>query len=100
MVLTRRILILIGILLVLGGPYSTFIIMEVFSIKRAPSYSHRIGFMCISIAAALSILTIIYFTQPTRKIVKKYLSINQKTPVGSESRRLKSSRPKPENSRT
>ena len=75
MVLTGRILILIGIVLVLGGPYSIFILMEVFSIAHAPSYSHRIGFMCISIAAALSIITIIYFTRPIREKLEKYLVI-------------------------
>ena len=71
LVLTQRILILITILLVLGGPYSTFILMEIFSIGRAPSYSHRIGFMFIAIAAAVSVITIIYFTRPTRQMVTR-----------------------------
>ncbi len=93
MVLTRRILILIAILLVLGGPYSTFIFMEAFSIKRAPSYSHRIGFMCISIAAALSILTIIYFTRPTRMIIKKFLTIEKESQQRGELQRLNRSKP-------
>jgi hypothetical protein len=72
LVLTRRILILIAVLLILGGPYSTFIMMELFSIGRAPSYCHRIGFMFIAIAAAVSIFTIIHFTRPTRQMVIRF----------------------------
>ncbi len=79
MVLTRRILILIGILLVLGGPYSTFIFMEAFSIRRAPSFSHRIGFMCISIATAFNMVMIIYFTRPARERIEKFLTIEKKS---------------------
>ncbi len=92
MVLTRRILILVSIVLILGGPYSTFILMEAFSIARAPSYSHRIGFMCISIAAALSILTIIYFTRPIWNIIKKFLTIKKRSQQRDELQRLHSSK--------
>ena len=69
--LTQRILILVAVLLVLGGPYSTFIVMELFSIARAPSYAHRIGFMFIAIAAAVSMITIIYFTRSARQMIVK-----------------------------
>lgn len=78
MVLTRRILVLIAILLGLGEPYSKFILMEAFSIRHAPSYSHRIGFMCSSIAAALSILTILYLTGPAREMIQKFLTIKKR----------------------
>jgi hypothetical protein len=77
MVLTQRILILIAILIVLGGPYSIFIILEAFSIRRAPSYSHRIGFMFISIACALSIITIIYFARKVREMIVEFLTIKK-----------------------
>ncbi|UJR29413.1 hypothetical protein I4U23_010625 [Adineta vaga] len=73
MILTQRILILISILLVLGGPYSIFIIMEALSLGHAPAYSHRIGFMFISIACALSILTIIHFTRSKKSLRREEL---------------------------
>jgi hypothetical protein len=88
MVLTQRILILIGILLVLGGPYSTFILMEVFSIRRAPPYSHRIGFMCISIATALNMLMIIYFTRPARETIETVLRMKKWSQHSRELQRL------------
>ena len=71
MVLTQRILILITIIFVLGGPYTIFIILEAFSIRRAPSYSHRIGFMFIAIACCLSIVTILYYAQTARETIFK-----------------------------
>ncbi|CAF1215005.1 unnamed protein product [Adineta ricciae] len=71
MVLTQRILILITIIFVLGGPYTVFIILEAFSIRRAPSYSHRIGFMFIAIACCLSIVTILYYAQTAREAIFK-----------------------------
>jgi hypothetical protein len=86
--LTQRILILIAIVLVLGGPYSTFIIMEVFSIRRAPTYSHRVGFMFISIAAALSIITIICFTKPAFEMITRVLNIKKRWQTTDELQRL------------
>lgn len=92
MVLTRRILILIAILLILGGPYSSFVLMETFSIGHAPIYSHRIGFMCISISGALSILMIGYFTRSTYQMMDKYLFNRMKLNSKNNSYRLSSSR--------
>ncbi|CAF4184832.1 unnamed protein product, partial [Adineta steineri] len=89
-VLIQRIVILILVLLVLGGPYSIFIILEALSIKRAPSYSHRIGFMFISIACASSIITIIYFTRSIRKMIIEFLSIKKKSLQRNELQRLNS----------
>jgi hypothetical protein len=66
--------------------------MEAFSIARAPSYSHRIGFMGSSIAAALSILAIIYFTRPIRKIMKKFLTIKKRSQQRDELQRLHSNK--------
>ncbi len=88
MVLTQRILILVGILLVLGGPYSTFILLEAFSIRRAPTYAHRVGFMFISAAAALSIITIICFTKPVFEMIVKLLTIKKRWQMGDELQRL------------
>jgi hypothetical protein len=88
MILTRRILILIAILLILGGPYSTFILLELFSIRRAPSYAHRVGFMFIAIAAAFSIITIIYFTRPARKIIVNFITTKKCGQRRNELRRL------------
>lgn len=92
MVLTRRILILIGILLILGGPYSSFVLMETFSIGHAPIYSHRIGFMCISISGALSILMISYFTRSTHQMMENFLLKRMKFNWKNDSYRLSSSR--------
>ena len=91
-VLTRRIVVLIGILLILGGPYSALVLMETFSIGRPPTYSHRIGFMCISISAALSIITIIYFTRPTYQLIEKFLITKITITQKSDSYKLTSSR--------
>ncbi|CAF1125966.1 unnamed protein product [Adineta steineri] len=91
-VLIQRIVILILVLLVLGGPYSIFIILEALSIKRAPSYAHRIGFMFISIACASSIITIIYFARSIRKMIIEFLSIKKKSLQRNELQRLNSIR--------
>ena len=80
LVLTQRILILIGIVLVLGGPYTVFILLEMFSIRRAPIYSHRVGFMFIAISGGLSVMVLIWFTQPVRQIIIKFLIKNKKRP--------------------
>ncbi|CAF1180240.1 unnamed protein product [Rotaria sordida] len=88
LVLTQRILILIAIVLVLGGPYTVFILLEMFSIRRAPPYSHRVGFMFISISAALSIATIICFTQSVLEIIIKFFIIKKKQQMKNKIQRM------------
>ncbi|UJR19925.1 hypothetical protein I4U23_023057 [Adineta vaga] len=71
MILIRRILILIGTYLVLGLPYSSFILLEALSIRRAPPYAHRIGFMFMSIGSTSVILTMIHFTRSEQRRQEK-----------------------------
>ena len=60
--LIRRILILTAILLLLGTPYCTIIVLDALSVIPAPRYAHRVGFLFIGIAAGCIMLMMIYFT--------------------------------------
>ena len=69
MKLIRRILILITILLVLGTPYCTIIILDALSLVPAPTYGHRVGFLFVGIAACCIMLMMLYFTQNLRPLI-------------------------------
>ena len=69
MKLIRRILILITILLVLGTPYCTIIVLDALSLVPAPKYGHRVGFLFVGIAAGCIMLMMIYFTQNLRLLI-------------------------------
>jgi len=74
--------------MILGGPYSVFILLEMFSIRRAPIYSHRVGFMFISISATLSIITIICLTQSVFEMIEKLFIIKKKPQMTYRLQRL------------
>lgn len=60
-----------------------------FSIRRAPIYSHRVGFMFIAIAAGLSIIAIICFTQSINQIIFKCLNRKNKYFIRDDSQGVK-----------
>lgn len=66
-ILIRRILVLIATYLILGAPHSSFILLETLSIRRAPPYAHRLGFMFMSIGVSCITLAMIYFTRQEQK---------------------------------
>jgi hypothetical protein len=71
MKLIRRILILITILLTLGTPYCTIIVLDALSLVPAPRYAHRLGFQFVGIAAGCIMLMMIYFSQNLRNLIFK-----------------------------
>ncbi|CAF4611397.1 unnamed protein product [Rotaria sp. Silwood1] len=69
----RRIVSLVFILIALGFPYQTFIIMSFFNI--APKYHFRIAFMFIDVSLVFVLIALLEITEPLKTSLMKRITV-------------------------
>ncbi|CAF1313763.1 unnamed protein product [Rotaria sp. Silwood1] len=68
----RRIVSLVFILIALGFPYQTFIIMSFFN--SAPKYHFRIAFMFIDVSLVFVLIALLEITEPLKTSLMKKIN--------------------------